>query len=793
LNNEEEGPAAATTETTDETTDETTTDTSRHTTTAASTTSTIVDTGDASSTQEDQFICELTKTYLGDKWPKLFIKAKTVLDTCKSIDDLSTLWKNVDAVEEAPHKKADTLAGRRAKRKFQALLPLLYTITNGDYKEVKEIFTLSLRSIEGETSCKEGDIASIICNALKKSLLETKPGCDGGGTYRSDIYDCVHGLSVLIENGLPNDESIHVNYKAITERLGMSKRIAVNARKSTQDLESLGDYCHPVRDTRNDCARNKAKHWVKLWIHEDDDSPTTLTNRSYSRNTAKFKKRKNSTNSVTVEECPPRVWEGVVTKKDKYDCFKKSDTYIKQFKMIYPQIDIGFNVFCESICKCVKNPTMESCVDVDLSAAEEAMRGASAMIRKSAEIRQKFAACKCPVHAKENREAPTLDEDLRSTTNVFSYVCGTCCTAKEDPKLGYDPKDKEYIPKFIPRRCVGEFNKGELKNDTPCEACGIRIRYADITECPVWNDEHLNMTKFTCNVWEKKQVGGNCNPSKKKKEQMTMFTQQLNMKEILALFERTLEKARTHYVYFKWSDYQRKLNTVMSDPRKAKLICTDFGSLMETTSDRVDNNHIPERLIRGIYFIYSAHKEVIYSEDGEEQAHISVRCDVRHYVSTPIKSKSKKSSTDQLVNSEADEVLDETGGKSQDTCFHIHCLHDIITDSECERILIHDENGKPTIFHYIIWTDNCPNQYKNRFNFMYIASINDLFPGRGLRLIQCFAQKFRFKGCWDADGRIDKAFVKKRALEKRSCQDALDFFKQIRESEFQFVKPPPPY
>ena len=150
-----------------------------------------------------------------------------------------------------------------------------------------------------------------------------------------------------------------------------------------------------------------------------------------------------------------------------------------------------------------------------------------------------------------------------------------------------------------------------------------------------------------------------------------MFTQQLNMKEILALFERTLEKARTHYVYFKWSDYQRKLNTVMSDPRKAKLICTDFGSLMETTSDRVDNNHIPERLIRGIYFIYSAHKEVIYSEDGEEQAHISVRCDVRHYVSTPIKSKSKKSSTDQLVNSEADEVLDETGGKSQDTCFHI--------------------------------------------------------------------------------------------------------------------------
>jgi len=100
-----------------------------------------------------------------------------------------------------------------------------------------------------------------------------------------------------------------------------------------------------------------------------------------------------------------------------------------------------------------------------------------------------------------------------------------------------------------------------------------------------------------------------------------------------------------------------------------------------------------------------------------------------------------------------------------------------------------DKDGIPFIFHYAIWTDNSPIQYRNRFHFMYCATIHELFPGRYLRLLHYFAQKFRFKGCWDADGRIDKYFVKKRALAKECCRDALDFFRQISKSDFQFIIP----
>jgi len=89
-----------------------------------------------------------------------------------------------------------------------------------------------------------------------------------------------------------------------------------------------------------------------------------------------------------------------------------------------------------------------------------------------------------------------------------------------------------------------------------------------------------------------------------------MIPKKLTLQEILAKFEEELEAARTHYVYFKWSDHARKLMTVMNDPDRATVICTDFGSLMETLPDMVDNNHLPQRLMRAIYFVYSGHRKI---------------------------------------------------------------------------------------------------------------------------------------------------------------------------------------
>jgi len=74
------------------------------------------------------------------------------------------------------------------------------------------------------------------------------------------------------------------------------------------------------------------KYWAHQWIHNDDESLTSLTNRSSSRNTAKVKKQAH-------EVCSPRVWEGVVTM-----AFVTSETH-RTFKEIQEDLSISFPIF----------------------------------------------------------------------------------------------------------------------------------------------------------------------------------------------------------------------------------------------------------------------------------------------------------------------------------------------------------------------------------------------------------------------------------------------------------------
>jgi len=214
--------------------------------------------------------------------------------------------------------------------------------------------------------------------------------------------------------------------------------------------------------------------------------PTSLTNRSSSRNTAKVKK------PADGEVCFPRVWEGVVTLADKYASFLSSDTHIL-FKELHENLKISFPIFCELICGCVKNPTMESCVDVVLSGAEEAIRAASGVLQNSKDIRKMFAECKCAVHNNDSSTSTTLDQDFLVTSNVYDYICGACCPAKKDPHLVCGKGDDEMMPKFISTNCV---NHGKGKHKLlSCDSCGIRKRYNDLTCCPIWKDVALNGTK----------------------------------------------------------------------------------------------------------------------------------------------------------------------------------------------------------------------------------------------------------------------------------------------------------
>ena len=91
-------------------------------------------------------------------------------------------------------------------------------------------------------------------------------------------------------------------------------------------------------------------------------------------------------------------------------------------------------------------------------------------------------------------------------------------------------------------------------------------------------------------------------------------------------------------------------------------------------------------------------------------------------------------------------------GKKNDHIFHNACTTHIINYYDKERT----DAGKDTIPMNMVWTDNCPTQYKCRQNFWKVASSGTT---NNSVIIHKFAQKFRFKGPWDATGKLVKQAI----------------------------------
>ena len=88
-------------------------------------------------------------------------------------------------------------------------------------------------------------------------------------------------------------------------------------------------------------------------------------------------------------------------------------------------------------------------------------------------------------------------------------------------------------------------------------------------------------------------------------------------------------------------------------------------------------------------------------------------------------------------------------------------------------------DGETPIPFNIIWTDNCPTQYKCRQIFLNVATVTsnhtsnpDVHP----IAIRIFAQKYRFKGSWDATGKIVKERILNNELKGDRCATAFDCY-----------------
>jgi hypothetical protein len=114
-------------------------------------------------------------------------------------------------------------------------------------------------------------------------------------------------------------------------------------------------------------------------------------------------------------------------------------------------------------------------------------------------------------------------------------------------------------------------------------------------------------------------------------------------------------------------------------------------------------------------------------------------------------------------------------GKKNDHVFHNTCMDYIISHYDKQR----EEDGLPRVDINIIWTDNCPGQYKCRQNFYNVATFAARHNNTS-KLIHKFGQKYRFKGSWDAVGKVVKMRIENNELKNWRCATAWDCYDLLR-------------
>lgn len=175
-----------------------------------------------------------------------------------------------------------------------------------------------------------------------------------------------------------------------------------------------------------------------------------------------------------------------------------------------------------------------------------------------------------------------------------------------------------------------------------------------------------------------------------------------------------------------------------------------------------DNCSTDAHAVLAIYVVLHSRREVFVADQygGPPQKKIVNDCDVYHFFGNTI-----------------------SKGKKNDHVFHNACLEAIV--KRYQRKL---RGGLKTVK---IWTDNCGGHYKNRFNFWKIATAARVL---GVLVSHGFAQKYGFKGIWDAAGKVVKDYIRKlEVTQKWRFPNALECFIALRHGMGPSVKKPTPY
>jgi hypothetical protein len=169
--------------------------------------------------------------------------------------------------------------------------------------------------------------------------------------------------------------------------------------------------------------------------------------------------------------------------------------------------------------------------------------------------------------------------------------------------------------------------------------------------------------------------------------------------------------------------------------RNELLIFTDFSATCDLHAAKLDNCSQDAHAVLAIFVVCHSPRFVTVKQEEEDVRHRLNDCDVWYFFGDTI-----------------------SKGKKNDHIFHNACLKDII--QTYKRQFQHD--GARILNQAKVWTDNCAGQYKCNQNFVKIAT----FPENvsGVLILHRFAQKYNFKGVWDAAGKVVKNYMRNSEL-----------------------------
>lgn len=429
-----------------------------------------------------------------------------------------------------------------------------------------------------------------------------------------------------------------------------------------------------------------------------------------------------------------RIWYKVNRRQQLID-FRNSDHYV-DFQNATDGATVGYDVWRRVLKKVgtfVCRPVPESCVDEVTTQVEHHMAALLDLLKKD------FA--KEAIVSKVGRARYESFVEILRKAGYRPMMEEVLCQKEEQPDLHID--ESKPCPMMHPFKCT--HGSGNNK----CSSCGVDNKIGGILGALSSSEEAHE--KVEVNEWVDAERSGG-------KTQKELQSVELTIKELSVHFEKQLKKCIPHYQEILWMDHL--MDTDLSQlPEDGAVMFTDFASTMDLRASQAVNSSIDGHAINcTVVILYNRRTVDVKEKKMENDIEIETTTGVQIF-------------TVDVIHAFAPTI---SKGKKND-----HQCHNTVFDDVIRTYKQKFESEGRTLRHITVWTDNAPNQYRCRQNFIKTASIAERHPD--IQITHRLAVVSNFKGVWDAYGKAAKYIVRLLELEGVRSATAFAVFKNCVE------------